>query len=270
MTTERRIAAVEAALTPTELVVAWLTEAHAHGGVDAFVRSTLAEEDYLPPINRLAHAAADGARVRLKGKPRDEIDRAADQAVRETLFRFHLALRINAVCHDILEREQLLAALFSTRLALLTAGLARKRAHESERSEVEQLRDLVILSTRSFRAVGAAREEVERRYLAGHPALFPDDATRWVEQFRTSETIERLVIRQAELDGVPDALLPPPEAFADRVAHYVADFAEPAKVSALEDLDEGRQALGIATSWLRGKLGSQAAPLSAENDRRRS
>jgi hypothetical protein len=36
MTSERRIAAVEGALTPTELVVAWLTEAHAHGGVDAF------------------------------------------------------------------------------------------------------------------------------------------------------------------------------------------------------------------------------------------
>ena len=52
-----------------------------------------------PPINRLGHAAANGARTRMKGKPGDEIDRAANQAVRETLFRFHLVMRINTVCH---------------------------------------------------------------------------------------------------------------------------------------------------------------------------
>jgi hypothetical protein len=62
---------------------------------------------------------------------------------------------------------------------------------------------------------------------------------------------------------VPAVLLPSPQAFAATVAGYVADFVEPAKVAALEDLDEGRQALGIATSWLRGKLecptGTEAA-----------
>jgi hypothetical protein len=253
MTTERRIAAVEAALTPTELVVAWLTEAHAHGGVDAYVRSSLADEDFAPPINRLGHAASDCARVRMKGKPRDEIDRASDQAVRETLFRFHLVMRINTVCHDILDRELLLTALFSTRMALLAREPGDEKDPEHLR-EVEQLRDLISLSLRSFKAVGAAREEVERRYLAGHTALFPDAAARWVEQLSTSETIEATAVRLAELEGVPEALLPPREAFGARVASYVTDFVEPAKVAALEDLDEGRSALGIATGWLRGKM----------------
>jgi hypothetical protein len=109
MTTERRISAIEGALTPTELIVAWLTEAHAHGGVDAMVRASLAYENFVPPINRLGRAASEGARLRMKGRPRDEIDRASDrasdQAVRETLFRFHLVIRINVVCHDLLERE---------------------------------------------------------------------------------------------------------------------------------------------------------------------
>ena len=253
MTTERRIAAVEATLTPTELVVAWLTEAHAHGGVDAYVGSSLADESYVPPINRLGHAASDGARVRMKGKPREEIDRASDQAVRETLFRFHLVMRINTVCHDILDRELLLTALFSTRMALLAREPGDEKDPQHLR-EVEQLRDLISLSLRSFRAVGVAREQVERRYLAGHPALFPDDAARWVGQLTTSETIEASAVRLAELDGVPEALVPPPEAFAARVAGYVADFVEPAKVAALEDLDEGRDALGIATTWLRAKM----------------
>jgi hypothetical protein len=112
-------------------------------------------------------------------------------------------------------------------------------------------------------AVGAAREQVERCYLAGHPTLFPDDGARWVGQLSTSETLEATALRLAELDGVPAVLLPSPQAFAATVAGYVADFVEPAKVAALEDLDEGRQALGIATSWLRGKLecptGTEAA-----------
>jgi hypothetical protein len=81
MTAERRVAAIEGALTPTELVVAWLVEGQAYGGVDAFVRATLEEEDYVPPINRLAHAAIDSARLRAKGKRCEEIDKAANQAV---------------------------------------------------------------------------------------------------------------------------------------------------------------------------------------------
>ncbi|HLY50803.1 MAG TPA: hypothetical protein VKR21_16565 [Solirubrobacteraceae bacterium] len=38
------------------------------------------------------------------------------------------------------------------------------------------------------------------------------------------------------------------------VERRVADFVEPAKVAALEDLDEGHRALRVATEWLRGKL----------------
>lgn len=125
--------------------------------------------------------------------------------------------------------------------------------------EVEQLRDLVSLSLRSFQAVGAAREEVERRYLAGHPAQFPDNAARWAGQLATSDTLEAAVVRFAGVEGVPDALQPPAEAFAARVAGYVTDFVEPAKVAALEDLDEGYRALAIATGWLRGKQGPQGA-----------
>ena len=255
MTTERRIAAVEAALGPTELIVAWLTEAHAHGGVDAFVRASLADETFVPPINRLGQAASDAVRTRLKGKPRDEVDRAADQAVRETLFRFHLVVRINVVCHDLLERELLLTALFSTRLALLTREPGGEKDPD-HLTEVEQHRDLLSLSTRRLRAVGAARNEVERRYLAGHPALFPDDAARWVDQLSTSETLEASAVRLGELEGVPEALVPRAEAFTAKVAVYIADFVEPAKVAALEDLDDGYRALGIATSWLRGKMQS--------------
>jgi hypothetical protein len=255
VTTDRRLAAVEAALSPTELVLRWLTEAHAHGGVDAFVRSTLADADFVPPINRLARMAADGARASLKGKPREEINKAADQAVRETLFRFHLVMRINVIGHDLLERELLLTALFSARLSLLfNEPRAKCQKGSTYLGRLTGLRDLISGSLAELKAAGQAREEVEQRFLGGHVALFPDDAARWVEQLRTSEIVEQLAIGLAEKDGAPERTPLDPHAVADRVAGYAADLVEPAKVTALEQLDESRRALGIATSWLRGKL----------------
>jgi hypothetical protein len=42
---------------------------------------------------------------------------------------------------------------------------------------------------------------------------------------------------------------------AARIARLVADLVEPARAEALEDLGEGQRAFGIATSWVRGRLG---------------
>lgn len=95
---------------------------------------------------------------------------------------------------------------------------------------------------------------VEQRFLGGHVALFPDDAARWVEQLKTSEIVAQLAIGLAEKDGAPERTALDPDAVAARVAAYAADLVEPAKVIALEQLDEGKHALEIATSWLRGKL----------------
>ena len=48
----------------------------------------------------------------------------------------------------------------------------------------------------------------------------------------------------------------------EAVDRLIDDIVEPAKVVALEKLDEGRRAFSIATRWLRGK----AAPLSVAKD----
>jgi hypothetical protein len=52
------------------------------------------------------------------------------------------------------------------------------------------------------------------------------------------------------------------------VAQHLADFVEPAKVAALEDLDDGCRALRIATSWLRGKMNELARPAGVPCDLR--
>jgi hypothetical protein len=44
----------------------------------------------------------------------------------------------------------------------------------------------------------------------------------------------------------------------------VADLVEPARSTALDTLDEGRQALAIATGWLRSKR--QPQPVATDTD----
>jgi hypothetical protein len=105
-----------------------------------------------------------------------------------------------------------------------------------------------------LRAAQEAREAVEARYLAGHTALFPDAVQAWDAQLRSTETIANLACRLAELDGVPPAEPPNPDAASARATELVADLVEPAKTTALEKLGEGGRAFAIATAWLRPKL----------------
>lgn len=132
-------------MTPTELVVAWLEEAHGYGSLEDAVRSILAEANPVPPLDRLARAAADGARTQAKGKPAEERNKAIDTAVSETVFRFRLVLRIITVSCGLLDRQLLVEGLFSARLGLLltTDQHVAKRDPRYLPGLIE-LRDLII------------------------------------------------------------------------------------------------------------------------------
>jgi hypothetical protein len=70
-----------------------------------------------------------------------------------------------------------------------------------------------------------------------------------------AQTLAVMADRLAELDGVPPTSAPADAAAVSRrAAVLVADLVEPARVTALEKLDEGRRALTIATRWLRSKF----------------
>ena len=118
------------------------------------------------------------------------------------------------------------------------------------------LRGLILLRLSELRAAQEARQTVEERYLAGHSALFPDDVAAWAAQLKSTETLAGLALGLAEHDGLPPAVMPDPDAVAVHVNALIADLVEPAKVIALEQLGEGQRALGIATSWVRGRLES--------------
>jgi hypothetical protein len=252
---EGRLAKVETSLTPTQLVLRWLDEAHAFGDLESYVRSQHAEPLVEGPLDRLAREAATGARASLRGKRPEILDAGIRSALREAVFRFDLVLRILVTTHELLDREGLIQAALSAHLALLTTeGRATRRRDATYLERFATLRGLLLFRLAELRAAREARSAVEARYLAGHTALFPDAVTAWAEQLRNTETLADVGCRLAALDGVPPAEPPDPEAASARVTELVADLAEPAKTTALEKLGEGEQALDIAAAWLRRRI----------------
>jgi hypothetical protein len=236
-----------------QVVVAWITEAHSFGNVESYVASLVAADPPVAPIDRLARQAARGARNATHGK-RPEVALAAVRcALRETVFRFELVVRINVSTQELLEREALIDAALAAQITLLSATDKR------DATTIEGLAtrcDLALVRVSELSAAQEARSIVEQRYLDGRGALFPDAAQAWTEQIRSSEAIAGAVVRLVELDGLRAAAARDSEAMPRRTTELVADLVEPAKAAALDKLDEGQRALGIATGWLRAKLAS--------------
>jgi hypothetical protein len=165
-----------------------------------------------------------------------------------------LAVRINVSAQEMLEREALIDAALSAQIALLTWGENRDPKNGQR---LARLRDLVILRVGELHATQEVRSVVEGRYLDGHAALFPDVAHAWDEQVGSTKVIAEVAARLAELEGASPPV-PPGPVPSHRTAELVTDLVEPAKADALEKLDEGRRAFGIATGWLRSRLAPKA------------
>jgi hypothetical protein len=258
MTLERRIDGIEKNLSPTQLVLRWLAEAHAYGSLEAYVTSLLDLPASQQPMDRLCRDAHDGVRASLRGKRPEVVDAAVRSALRETVFRYELVLRIYVAAHELLDRQVLLEALFASQLALLARDeRAQRQADESHLERLRQCRDLTALQVRELLAAKEARLTVEARYLNGHAALFPDEAAAFDDQIRRSQQLAEMAADMAELEGVADEPVDP-EVVKLRAQELVADLVEPARSTALEKLGEGTRALGIANTWMKMKF----APVS--------
>jgi hypothetical protein len=260
MTLARRVAAIETSLSPTQLVLRWLAEAHSFGDIEPYVASLLAQEPPVAPLDRLAREAVHGARTAMRGKRPEQVNAAVRGALRETVFRFELVMRINVTTHELLDREELIAALFASQLAMLAGDDRPERLRdESHLRRLELCRRLTLLRVDELLAARDSRSAVEVRYLDGHQALFPDVAAAFERQLRSSQEIAVTAVRLAELDGLPPVAAADAEALSGRITELLADLVEPAKGEALDKLGEGRRAFDIAVGWVRTKLASTAS-----------
>jgi hypothetical protein len=254
VTAERRLDKVEAALTPTQRVLAWLDEAHTWGTLSAYVDSLLDKppEDF--PINRLAAETAAATRSAFGGKSADTVGIAVHKAVRATVFRFHLVLRINVVAHETIDRETLIHCALAGQLALLGRDDRPERlSDDGHLSRLAQCRDIAMSRVDHWLAIQQARSLAEQRYLDGRAAVFPGTAADEAERLHASMELAVMADATAEIDGLGPFDPTEPDVIAARAGVLVADLVEPARATTLDQFDEGRQGLAIATAWLRTK-----------------
>jgi hypothetical protein len=258
--TARRLAAVEAALTPTQLVLRWLEEIHRYGDMPSYMRSLVDVPIGDFPMDRLCREAKESATVRSRGRPPAETDKAVRRSLVETMFRGQLVLGINVGTQNFLDREALIYVALVSQVAIAVA-VSDAPLEATPLARLVQARDLLIRRVNELHAFEAARNRVEVRYLEGAAADFPAARRAWERQRRDSEEEAVMAIRLCELDGAP----PPPDddamAFEERIAELAADLVEPAKSKAYNELGDGGRAHSIAVAWLRG--GPSAAPWTA-------
>jgi len=90
-----RVQKLESGLTPKQAILLWLQEAHAFRGIEEYVRHLKTQPDNAAPLYKLPAQVEEGVKQTLKGKPREEIDRAVRQAYKDVLFLFFLHQRVN-------------------------------------------------------------------------------------------------------------------------------------------------------------------------------
>jgi hypothetical protein len=251
-TADRRLDKVDASLSPTELVLRWLAEAHAYDDFTAYTRSLVEVEPPTFPLDRLAHEAETSARQQARGLPREEAQALVRKAIVETVFRVQLVLQIYILAQEFLDREALIQAALSAQLAL--AIEADDRNSERATLPIARFRDLLIGRVSELHAMEAARLEVERRYLDGVATLFPAGQRAWDIQRTESERGAVIAMRLTEFDGAAPPPDDDPMAIEARVAKLVADHVEHARLKAYDELGDGRRALKVAVRWLRPKI----------------
>lgn len=261
MTLARRVAALEVALTPTQLVLRWLDEAHGHGSLTAYVGAILDDDPEDFPLNRLCREAVASARSGIKGRSKEQTDASVSGALQQTAFRFELVMGINVRTHEIMDRQVLVDAVLSAHLATLSSGNALKAA--SDPGIVEQIavsRDTAMRYVIELHAMQEARSLAESRYLDSHQALFPDALRDWEAQVTATERLAVMADRLAELEGAPAMEIDVAEAAAARVPVLLDGFVEPAKATALEKLGAGDRAMRVATRWVRAIVSRTKSP----------
>ena len=184
MTLSRRAEKIESRLSPTQLVLRWLDEAHAFGSLDAYTSHLLESDDAEGPLDRLCRETQVNARQSARGRPRQELDPAIRRALEETVFRFQLVMRINVDAHEMLDRQGLLDAALSAHVALLTTPDAKERGDLPQR--FGNVLNVMDGRVKLLRAAEAARTKAEERYLDGRVALFPNAIEAWDLQVKST------------------------------------------------------------------------------------
>ncbi len=284
MTAGRRLARLGGALSPKAATVLWLAEAYQFGSLPAYVDWLIDQPISAAPLERLPDQVRAAALAATRGLPREAVRGAARQAVRDAIFLVELVLRLNVAAEETTRMEGLrYGALFwEMRAISAEAQLERGAEGTGGRRPISRRaaawRAAVADWLTSLAAAEEARLLLERRYLDGRGALFPDLA-------RDGETLRETGARLAALGDALPALrddgsrrkglqdrTPRRTAVAGQAAAQAACLADAARAAALDLLGDTQGAVAIAERRLRSEQRLSRGPrhATARGDLRRS
>jgi hypothetical protein len=261
VTAERRLAKLEGALSPKTATLLWLAEAQEFGSLPAYVAWLVDQPISAAPLERVPAQARAAALEALRGHPREAVQEAAHGAVRDAIFGVELVLRLNSVAEETIRIEGLRYAVFFWEMRAISAEAelarrSRSRAFRAGSGLAERWQAWCTASAAFLTGIYAAEEArllLERRYVDGHLALFPDAVTDWG---RLRERAERLASLGGALPPLPvgrrrvpgsadveppgldlDALRSGARAQAPAVASRLVDEARTATLDVLGDTE---------------------------------
>jgi hypothetical protein len=243
MTTTRRVTSLEADLDPTSRVVAWLTEAHSYGSIEAYTATIIAGGVEALPLQGLLEAAeASARRTAPQSRQADDFVR---EALRATLFRVLLANRIVETTMVVLREARLVHVAMSGAVVL-----AVQKSTEGW-MPLTTMRDFLFDRVNVLLIAAEARRVAEERYLNGHVANYPDVLAAWAQHDFEAKKTAVMADRLCELDG----LAPLDEArnmAVDQlgIARGIADLVEPARIRTLEMMGDNRAVAERLVRWL--------------------
>ena len=248
MTVVRRLDQLETALSPTERIPRWLSVAHAHGSFKAWLRTVKEAGIDAMPLDQVARETKAAAEAQSRGLPRDDRDRVVRAAILATVFRYQLVLRIVEHTAWAQERAELVLLALTAPLNLV---LELDGKSNGAWSSPEVLRDTLFMRVADLHALAEARTQVEAKYLAGLPALFPEDRVAWDDLVDRSRKMAMIAWGLTDRYGgaaLDEHRFGPTD--LNRVADYVRDLVEAARVKAHDEMGDGRRAVAIALRWL--------------------
>lgn len=166
MINEKRVAQIEAALTPRQAVLLWLRDEHQGRTMREYAQLLVQRPARTAPRSRVGRQVVAAVQAAMKGQDRVRVQQAARQAHMQTDFLILLVNRANTVVCNRTRSEAL--RIESIFLRVLVAGL-----QDDEDASDDLAADLREAATELF-SLQRAVERIEARYFAGECILSKD------------------------------------------------------------------------------------------------
>ena len=111
-----RLDELEGALAPLEAVLVRLDEAHAHDSATDYIRAIVDLPEEQHPLAVIVARGGAWARTRYRGNDAKRLEAKVERAVRDAVFRYHLAWTIETAAATFADRLEAVLHLAMSRL----------------------------------------------------------------------------------------------------------------------------------------------------------